>query len=75
MKKPEHTEEYYQHQIKMLRQEVESWRSFARELVAKNGENSAIELLRADRDRWKTIAESRANAMLLGYKTAAVEEN
>lgn len=69
----EHTDEYYQHQIEVLKKEVTEWRNTARDLLAYNGINANIEMLRADRDRWKAIAEARASKLITGYKVASCE--
>lgn len=58
----EHTSEYYEHQIAMLKEQLDSWRELARYEVAHNGLDRNIELLKADRDKWRKIADDLALA-------------
>jgi hypothetical protein len=68
-----HTDEYYEHQIAMLEKQLNEWRNIAKYYLATNGMNANMEMLRADRDRWKVMAEARASKLLTGYKAANCE--
>lgn len=68
------TKEFYFHQWKMAQRELDSLRAFVKEMIATKGVEASLSLLRADRDRWKTIAESRASKLIPEYQKAAVED-
>lgn len=58
----DHTSEYYENQIAKLKEQLDSWRELARYEVAHNGLDGNIELLKADRDKWRKIADDLALA-------------
>lgn len=58
----QHTSDYYEHQIAMLKEQLDSWRDLARYEVSHNGLDNNIELLKADRDKWRKIADDLALA-------------
>ena len=65
-----HTPEYYESQIERLEKALESWRNLARFQVGTAGYDREMELLRADRDRWKMIATAKADKLLREYQKA-----
>jgi hypothetical protein len=67
-----HTPEFYESQIRRLTEDRDSWRELARYQIGTAGHNQAVELLRADRDRWKAIATAEADRLLNEYQKAEV---
>lgn len=65
-----HTQEYYESQIARRDREIAQLRETLTFYVSTKKRDVGMELLRADRDRWKTIATAEANRLLAEYQKA-----
>ncbi len=65
-----HTPEYYESLLERTVKDLESWRNLAKFQVGTAGYDREMELLRADRDRWKAIATAKAEELLAEYQKA-----
>lgn len=74
----EHTVEYYQSQLKRTAELLASYRNVANHLVATNGYDANIELLRSQVDRWRVVADELYETVIctdkdcLGCKAAII---
>lgn len=65
-----HTQEYYESQIARRDKEIAQLRETLTFYVSTKKRDVGMELLRADRDRWKTIATAEAHRLLAEYQKA-----
>lgn len=64
----EHTVEYYQSQLKRTAELLASYREVAKHLVATNGYDVNIEMLRSEVERWKVLSEELFEAVICKEK-------
>lgn len=67
-----HTPEFYESQIERRDKEIASLREALKYQVGTSKRDVAVELLMADRDRWKAIATAEADRLLSEYQKAEV---